>query len=157
MKYNLFNLKNPRICPSDYNGKWYKDFIGPIKELNNRFGLNFYLSFDESQKILIDELTVIGTKDFKNDGFVFGLFNQQSLIYEVNFSNNTKEIINNSLENMKEFQFPTNFKIIKNLGSIIKQIYLIRNFHWKKHPGILIKYSDGDECLKNNSKLLIFL
>lgn len=136
LRFITAGLKNSNelLCDSNSNEICYNNhkFIGPIHDIvKNDI---FFMSFDKSDKISVDDFSYVRNKSFNEFGYIFGLFEHH------NKTHLQRDLILNE-----------NFKIIKNLGSKISKIILssgspaIEN----TYPGFLIKYSDGDQCLSN--------
>ena len=110
----------------------YKSFLGPIKK-----GVDsslFFMSPFISEIINITDFSYISDNNSPN-GYIFALF--------------SKDVINKNSQIFKV----ENTKVIKNLG---KKIAYIKMFPYTNdsiisRDGFVIKYNDGDICLKNPS------
>jgi hypothetical protein len=140
----------PSLC---YNNK----FLGPFKdkskvdENGKKFNDFFFISVFESDKIQITDFSYEIFPNFMANGHIFGLFYHE----RVTFNNSSNTYMESSPDILLE-----NVKYLKNIGSAIQKVLIVKDgeneFNYLNN-GILIQYSEGDECLKDKSKNLNFI
>lgn len=131
-----------KICETDSSELCYNKhkFLGPVHDLSKNDV--YFISFYQNDKISVEDFSYIKDKYSKDIGFIFGLFEHKSYTQETN-----SQLLNSS------YYLFNNIKKIKNLGSKMSKIILnpgrpeIQNMN----PGVIIKYSDGDECQENHN------